>query len=128
MIHKRAIVLLTSILLLCGSSAHSEGPAKLRSFKGWELYSWKDAQDWRFSLLIGTNRLKSCEEVKNDKATKSLAQLEETLDKLAPAEWITWSFSPGPNLSGPCELAKPPQTIIEQIESRCKRLDLHLKM
>ena len=33
------------------------------SLKGWELYSWPDGNNWRFSLMVGTNRLKTLDEV-----------------------------------------------------------------
>ena len=33
----------------------AEERAKSRSFKGWELYSWLNGQDWSYALLPGTN-------------------------------------------------------------------------
>ena len=33
------------------------------SVSGWELYSWKIEDQWKYSILIGTNRLKTYEEV-----------------------------------------------------------------
>jgi len=32
------------------------------SIKGWELYSWPDDGSWKFSLMVGTNRMKTLEE------------------------------------------------------------------
>lgn len=31
--------------------------------KGWEIYSWPGCADWNYSLLYGTNALKSYDEV-----------------------------------------------------------------
>jgi len=37
------------------------------SMKGWKLYSWPDGSYWNYSVLIGTNRVKSYEEVTTNK-------------------------------------------------------------
>lgn len=37
--------------------------------KGWEIYSWPACGDWNFSLLYGTNVLKSYEEVTGRQAS-----------------------------------------------------------
>lgn len=40
------------------------GIAKLpRSFKGYELYSWQEDDQWHFTLITGTNRTKTMEEI-----------------------------------------------------------------
>jgi hypothetical protein len=61
------------------------------SMKGWELYSWPNGSDWNYSILIGTNRLKSYEEVTTNKiivtGTDSLKML---LDKLPVNESLFW--------------------------------------
>lgn len=36
------------------------------SIKGWELYSWNENSPWTYSLLIGTNAVKSLSQVKNN--------------------------------------------------------------
>jgi len=33
------------------------------SMKGWEIYSWPDGSGWHYSILVGTNRLKTLDEV-----------------------------------------------------------------
>jgi hypothetical protein len=48
--------------LINRNSAASAG--KLRhSLKGYELYSWMDSGQWRFTLITGTNRNKTLEEI-----------------------------------------------------------------
>jgi hypothetical protein len=61
------------------------------SMKGWELYSWPNGNDWNYSILIGTNRIKSYSEVTGNKiivlGTDSLKML---LDKFPENEEIFW--------------------------------------
>jgi hypothetical protein len=59
------------------------------SMKGWELYSWTNGKDFNYSLLPGTNRLKSYNEIIGNKlivfGKDSLIML---LDKLPANENI----------------------------------------
>lgn len=32
--------------------------------KGWDIASWLESDGWHFSLVPGTNRIKTCEEIK----------------------------------------------------------------
>lgn len=54
------------------------------SFKGFELYSWQEDEKWHFSLLEGTNRMKTCEEIKEVKVSwieewkKIIANIDKT--------------------------------------------------
>lgn len=56
---------------------------KLRSLKWFELYSWKENNEWNFSLLLWTNRIKTCEEIIEakviwiDKIKKLVSNVEE---------------------------------------------------
>lgn len=60
-------------------------------FKGVELYSWPVEGGWSFSLLWGTNRDKSEEEVRNPACTLDLQTLLRSVAELAPGETVTWS-------------------------------------
>ncbi len=35
------------------------------SMKGYELYSWQDGDRWYFSVLVGTNRNKTLDEIRS---------------------------------------------------------------
>jgi hypothetical protein len=94
-----------------------------RSFKGWELYAWRDRGDWTFSLLFGTNRIKFCDEVKNPKGALDLAQAEAALDRLAQFEWV--SLRPLAELEGRCGLAPPPADAMARLQRACARRALH---
>jgi hypothetical protein len=102
------------------------GPAPAqseRAFKGWEIYSWSENGEWRFSLLYGTNRFKFCAEIKNAKGALTLTQLEERLSKLAPLEYVSWH---GPQFSGMqnCDIAYPEVEIVARLRELGHRLGL----
>ncbi len=48
-------------VLLTSLTAHAQTPQT--SMKGYELYSWKIKGHWYYSLLPGTNRLKTSDEI-----------------------------------------------------------------
>jgi len=55
--------------------------------KGYELYSWRVRGVWNFALLVGTNRLKSRQEVRASKAcVRGVEALKRKLDLLAEGE------------------------------------------
>jgi hypothetical protein len=93
------------------------------SMKGWELYSWPMGNDWNYSILIGTNRLKSYEEVKTNKViVTGEDSLKMVLDKFPANEMITWI---GPGWIERCwddnanDLSLPPQEILNDIKEYC---------
>lgn len=110
------IILSLFILYPCTSTAQNisdktDSPAKGLAFKGYELYSWKDHDEWKFSLLMGTNRNKSKEEIKDPDVTiNSVESLKNILSKLPENESVFWTSSEG---------LTPPK-IIEEIESFSK--------
>jgi hypothetical protein len=79
----------------------SSVPALPRTMKGYELYSWQEDSQWRFTLTTGTDRNKTLEElISGDdfiseagwvKATVTGTDgIEAALDKLAPGESVLW--------------------------------------
>jgi hypothetical protein len=100
------------------------------AFKGWELYSWLDGTEWRFSLHLGTNRYKFCDEIRNRKGALSLDQVEGELGVLAPGESLFWEgpgFAGGSKI-GNCGVAYPPREIIARVRDISDRLGLRLEM
>lgn len=98
--------------------------------KGWELYSWQKGNDWSYSILIGTNRLKSYDEVvKNEIVVTGKDSLKLVLDRFPAGETITWL---GPGWLASCwgsdykNLSLPPQAIIDEIRQYCIDHDLIL--
>ena len=61
------------------------------SMKGWELYSWPNGGDWNYSLLPGTNRLKSLEEVmSNELIVCGKDSLKMLLSRLPEYQYVSW--------------------------------------
>ncbi len=102
------------------------------SMKGWELYSWPNGNRWNYSILIGTNRLKSYEEVTtNEIVVTCKDSLKMILDKFPADEWITWI---GPNWLKRCwldninDLSLPPQEILDEIKQYCTNKNITLQI
>jgi len=103
-----------------------------RSMKGWELYSWPNGTDWNYSILPGTNRIKSYEEViHNNILVCGIDSLKMLLDKV-PAneeigwigeEWLTdcWPYEYG-------ELSLPGKKILDEIQAYCDQKELKLSI
>ena len=55
------------------------------------MYSWPNGNDWNYSILIGTNRLKTYDEVTTNKIIVfGKESLKMVLDKLPEGEYISW--------------------------------------
>jgi hypothetical protein len=96
------------------------------AMKDWELYSWLEAGEWRFSLLLGTNRTKVCTEIKSAVSVKTLAELDAALVELGhtPGQVIIWEAPEAPVINGVCDLAYPPAEIAAAIHRRIKELGI----
>lgn len=81
--------------------------------KGFELYSWQNGSQWNFSLLVGTNREKSLDEIKSpDTLLSGINPLRVRLQKIAPGQYVTWSSKE--------TLTFPPDEIVKKVEQVCK--------
>jgi hypothetical protein len=72
-----------------------------RSFKGYELYSWEEDSQWHFTLITGTNRTKTMEEITSDEDFISETgwvkihvvgadTIEDVLSRLPEGESVCW--------------------------------------
>src|SRR4030095_14820314 len=85
-------ILLGSLLSGCGTAAQPTVTPFAESMKGYELYSWQEGDQWKLSLLIGTNREKTLEEIKSaDVVLSGVDELTSTLEKIPAGQYITWS-------------------------------------
>jgi hypothetical protein len=85
------------------------------SMKGYELYSWKIRGDWYFSLLVGTNRLKTRNEITSPKVRlQGVEALRRKLKQLAKGEEVSWSAGLVPRT------VLPPKRIIDEVKSYCE--------
>jgi len=99
------------------------------SMKGYELYSWPAGQDWDFALMIGTNHLKTLDEIQSPAQTLHGVEAIKTALRGLPANeqvfwagqgWLQQSQMP----SG--SIAIPPAPIRDEIMSFCSRLGIRL--
>ncbi|MBN1181038.1 MAG: hypothetical protein JXB49_02040 [Bacteroidales bacterium] len=98
------------------------------SMKGWELYSWPNGSDWNYSLLPGTNRLKTYNEVTyGGYAVTGVPPLKILLSKIPEEEWVTWI---GEGWLKQCwnenyyDLSLPPEKIQNQVQQYANELNL----
>src|SRR5205085_2053684 len=123
--HIITIMVVASLLFGCcqASLAQSRDATLPHSMKGYELYSWKSRGEWYFSLLIGTNRLKTFSEVSTPKIrVRGVRALKGRLNQLAGGEELTWSAGLVPRT------VLPPEEIVDEVKSYCERRGIVLRV
>ena len=112
----------------------TSGQTKPDSMKGYELYSWKVNNHWYYSLLPGTNRLKSYEEITAPAVVKrDTAGLKAELRKLSRGEEVIW-MSDAPKGAGRSaegrvlNVKHPSRTRIKSIKAICEKLGIKLNL
>jgi len=91
------------------------------SMKGYELYSWQVQDAWYFALVVGTNRLKTYEEVSSPETrVKGLEALKSEVDKLPGGEQVLWSTQRVPNTT------LLPDEMIDEIRAYCEQRGIQL--
>jgi hypothetical protein len=111
------------------------------SMKGYELYSWYDEErdSWRFTLITGTNRLKTVEEIiaEENQVTQSdwakitaigTEALKALLNRLPSGTELFWldeeRLEGAPKLTA--NITLPEASVVKTIENHCRRLDIQL--
>ncbi len=114
------------VLLGSGCAARSGQPqiGSSRAFKGYELYTWAAAGEWRFAMLLGTNREKSWSEV--EAAAVSEAELRRALRDLGRSEWVSWCNSR--LRQAPIDLEMPPTAKVNALVSFARERELNLQI
>ena len=117
------VILLVS-LLGCRSQIDPAHRATLAgSMKGYELYSWQEGEHWYYSLLPGTNRIKSFDEISVEEVRLPDSEaLMMELGRLPPGEWVYWTSQrvPGTGL--------PAGEILAQVRDYCEQTGLLLEI
>lgn len=104
---------------MCGTT--DDGGTLPKSMKGYELYSWQTQGKWFFSLLPGTNRLKTADEVTSaDVRVEGTGAIETELGKLATGESVFWSAKRVAGMSMPDEQTRG------TIASYCDQIGVNL--
>jgi hypothetical protein len=97
--------------------------SKPRSMKGYELYSWQTEGEWTFALVVGTNRIKTYEEISSPEGRiQGLEALKSELDKLSSGEQVFWSTQRVPNTT------LPTGEMIEKIRAYCRQRCIKLEV
>ena len=120
----------------CNEERTVLAPASLPpSMKGYELYSWKSGQTWVFKLMVGTNRLKTLDEVMRNVTSADTAvsargvdELKAALGELPDDAQVVWR---GPEALarmgiGPGDLALPTQTVLDEITRHAEQAGVGL--
>lgn len=92
------------------------------AMKGLELYSWQDVttNEWHFTLLPGTNRLKTSEEILASDSY-ALQELKDRFTQLPVGEQIFWS-------GGSNTFTLPPKEIVMDVLEFAKTLDIDIHL
>ena len=91
------------------------------SLKGYELYSWQKDGKWVFSVLLGTNREKTLDEIQSPEARlDGLEALKAQLLLIPAGESLIWLQRDG--------LALPPDDVVAVIEKLCRLQGLNLSI
>jgi hypothetical protein len=98
--------------------AHSPKERTKTSMKGWELYIWQDGGDTYFSWMVGTNRLKSDEEIAQA-AVKGLDAIKPMLDELKEGQSI---FVHGRRLAAPAPVDQS-----KAVAEYCRKIGLKVQ-
>ena len=115
------IILLSLIMSGCGTAVEPTPTQLAESMKGYELYSWQDSNLWKFSLLVGTNREKSLDEIKSPGSVLlGMDALTSTLKRVPSGQYVTWLSRE--------TLSFPPGNIIKQVQEICKDQGLILNI
>ncbi len=139
------IVVVSLIMGACTPSVSTPAPSAIgtaplpHSAKGYELYSWQMDGQWHFTLITGTNRIKSLEEIISNENTvttdgwvkisvQGVNAIQNILSRLPQHEEIFWVnkqwLEQAQIQADPITL--PPQEIIDIIDEYCKQLGLDL--
>jgi len=106
-----------------------------RSFKGYELYSWEEEGQWHFTLITGTNRIKTIEEIisKGDFISETgwvkiqvvgADAIKDVLSRLPEGESVFWCDELHIGQSTETDLQLPPEQIADAIEEYAKQCGL----
>ena len=114
-------VLLAVLVNACRPSNPLVPQPDTSSMKGYELYSWEEDGQWFFSILVGTNREKTLDEIQSSETTlKGVEELQPVLESIPAGQFVTWMSGEG--------LAFPPDEIIRQVEHVCRDQGLEFSL
>ena len=98
-----------------------------RSFKGYELYSWEEEGQWHFTLITGTDRTKTMQEItsKEDFVSETgwvkihvvgADGIKDVLGRLPESQSVFWCDELHIGQSTETDLQLPPEEIVDAIQ------------
>lgn len=115
------LTLLGSLLSGCSKADQPTATPFAESMKAYELYSWQEGGQWKFSILVGTNREKTLDEIKSaDIVLSGVDALTSTLEKIPAGQYVSWSSRE--------TLSFPPDDILSQVKQVCEDKGLILNI
>ena len=134
------------VLALCGCVEERLPPPSPadplpRSMKEYELYSWKSGTTWHYTLITGTNRLKTFDEITAPENVEEgewvkitaagVPELKALLGRLPPGTQVFWHtgrrLDVRSSRSEP-RLRRPPGRTVREVRSYCEELGLVLEL
>ena len=100
-----------------------QSATRLRSMKGYELYSWQVLGEWHFALVTGTNRMKTYDEIVSPEVSvRGLDSLQAELDQLPSGEQVFWLADRVSNV------VLPPDEMMDEISTYCGQRGITLEI
>jgi hypothetical protein len=127
---RRSII--ASLVLLIALAAFAQNPQQ--AMKGYELYSWKRDGIWYYSLVAGTNRSRSYEEVTSEKNTiKGTSALRAQLERLPKGTEVIWTTGIDPSVIKSAtgkspKLELPSGERVRKIKKYCDKIGIKLTL
>jgi hypothetical protein len=105
------------------------------SMKGYELYSWEEESQWHFTLITGTNRIKTVEEITSEEdfisetgwvkiQVAGADAIEDVLSRLPEGESVFWCDELHIGQPTETDFQLPPQQITDAIEEHANQCGL----
>jgi hypothetical protein len=108
--------------------------------KAYELYSWRVDREWYYTLIAGSYRPKTVDEITLGENTveevrvkltiHGVHDLQATLEQLPPNAQVKWWGPRGLEQAGmrPGDLALPSHRVVNDVQEQCQELGIHLRV
>lgn len=127
---QRVVVALLSLIVSAvmmlgcqGDEAETPGSTLPHAMKGYELYSWYEGAGWQYALVVGTNRLKTYDEVAARAVrVEGIDALKDELSRLPEGEQVFWSAGRVPGTT------HPPAQTVNAVRTFCDQNGIRLEV
>lgn len=125
---------ITTVAVLMLVASASYGQKGRPPMKGYQLFTWKQNGEWHYSLLPGTNRERTYEEITAPKTViVGTPKFEEELNGLPRGSEVLWQSDAPPGVRRPSSgevisFKHPSRKRIERIKSHCDKLGIKLTL